>query len=55
MDTCKALQDVADEVTVVSQPEDFRAVGRWYLDFDQTADDQVKKLLGKKLPPVAAA
>ena len=39
------LADVADEVVVPQQPDDFRAVGQWYADFDQTSDEEVKRLL----------
>jgi predicted phosphoribosyltransferase len=44
-DTCGALSAVADEVVCLRMPEPFSAVGQWYLDFDQTSDDEVRKLL----------
>ena len=44
-DTCEALSAVADEVVCVRMPEPFSAVGQWYLDFDQTSDEEVRKLL----------
>ena len=40
-----ALRDVADQVIAVEQPEPFFGVGQWYLDFDQTSDDEVLTLL----------
>jgi len=44
-DTCAALSTVADEVVCVRTPEPFSAVGQWYLDFDQTSDEEVRQLL----------
>jgi predicted phosphoribosyltransferase len=44
-ETCAALSAVADEVVCLRMPEPFSAVGQWYLDFDQTSDDEVRKLL----------
>lgn len=44
-DTCEALATVADEVVCVRMPEPFSAVGQWYLDFDQTTDEEVRRLL----------
>jgi len=44
-ETCAALAAVADEVVCLRMPEPFSAVGQWYLDFDQTSDDEVRKLL----------
>ena len=41
-----ALRAEADEVFCVRQPEHFRAVGLWYQDFDQTSDEEVRRLLG---------
>ncbi|MCA1819556.1 MAG: erythromycin esterase family protein, partial [Halobacteriales archaeon] len=40
-----ALTAEADEVVVLEQPADFRAVGLWYRDFAQTEDDEVMRLL----------
>ena len=44
-DTCAALAAVADEVVCVRTPEPFSAVGEWYLNFDQTSDEEVRQLL----------
>jgi putative phosphoribosyl transferase len=41
----RRLADEADDVVCVLQPEDFVAVGRWYDDFAQTADEEVLALL----------
>jgi putative phosphoribosyl transferase len=40
------LGRVADEVIALEEPEPFYAVGQWYLDFQQTTDEQVLSLLG---------
>jgi predicted phosphoribosyltransferase len=42
---CRALARVADEVVCASIPEDFRAVGLWYEDFEQVTDSEVQSLL----------
>jgi predicted phosphoribosyltransferase len=44
-DTCAELVSVADEVICARMPEPFSAVGQWYLDFAQTDDDEVQRLL----------
>ena len=36
---------VADEVICARMPEPFSSVGQWYLDFAQTDDDDVRRLL----------
>ena len=45
--TCTELAGVADEVICARMPEPFSAVGQWYLDFDQTEDEEVRELLQK--------
>lgn len=42
---CGALDQVADEVVCAMTPEPFRAVGLWYQHFEQTTDDEVRRLL----------
>ena len=49
-DTCDALATIADEVVCVRMPEPFSAVGQWYLDFDQTTDEEVRQLLHTHTP-----
>lgn len=39
------LRTVADEVVVLSTPEPFYGVGRWYRDFAQTTDNEVCEYL----------
>lgn len=44
-DTCEELQRLADEVVCAITPKRFTAVGAAYWDFDQTSDDEVRRLL----------
>ena len=44
-EACDELSAVADEVVCARMPETFSAVGQWYLDFDQTTDEEVRQLL----------
>jgi putative phosphoribosyl transferase len=39
------LGDAPDRVLCVALPEPFFAIGQWYGNFDQTSDEEVKKLL----------
>jgi putative phosphoribosyl transferase len=39
------LAAVADDVIALLTPEDFFAIGEWYLDFSPTPDDEVRLLL----------
>ena len=43
--TCEALEDVADEVVCLRQPDPFYAVGLSYEDFAEVSDDEVRALL----------
>jgi putative phosphoribosyl transferase len=43
--TLRSLAGVADDVVCLVAPEQLRAVGAWYEDFTQTADDEVMMLL----------
>jgi len=44
-DTCQALRRLADDVVCALTPDQFTAVGAWYLDFSETTDDEVRRLL----------
>lgn len=44
-DTIRRLRGEADEVIVLLEPADFMAVGRWYVDFSQTSDEDVRRLM----------
>ncbi len=46
-DSAVALGEVADEVVCTTTHEHFGAVGRWYVNFDQTTDDEVLDLLAR--------
>jgi predicted phosphoribosyltransferase len=41
----------ADEVAAVLTPEDFEGVGKWYADFSQTSDEEVRRLLASASRP----
>jgi erythromycin esterase-like protein/predicted phosphoribosyltransferase len=47
METCERMRQIADEVVCASTPEPFQAVGLWYERFDQTTDDEVRRLLAR--------
>jgi predicted phosphoribosyltransferase len=53
-ETCRALEELADEVVCGFTPDPFRAVGLWYDDFSQTTDEEVRALLAAsaRQPPV---
>jgi predicted phosphoribosyltransferase len=42
---CEELRDVVDEVVCGLTPRPLGAVGRWYEDFSQTSDEDVRELL----------
>jgi len=44
-DTCEELGREVDEIVCLSSPDDFQAVGRWYRNFSQISDSQVRELL----------
>ena len=44
-DTCHKIQSLADEVVCLYTPEPFMAVGRWYDDFAQLGDEDVRDYL----------
>lgn len=46
-DTVARLRRVADQVVVVETPTPFYAVGQAYLEFGQTDDDEVTRILGR--------
>jgi predicted phosphoribosyltransferase len=50
-DVCAEFQSVADECVCARTPEPFLAVGRWYDDFSQTTDDEVRALLARAHSP----
>ena len=44
-DTCRELEQQADETICLSTPVFFQAVGQYYEDFSQTSDEDVRELL----------
>jgi predicted phosphoribosyltransferase len=44
-ETCRAVDELADEVICARTPEPFVAVGLWYQQFDQISDEEVRRLL----------
>jgi predicted phosphoribosyltransferase len=42
---CREVRKQADELVCLQTPEPFYSVGTWYRDFDQTSDDEVRRLL----------
>jgi len=50
-DTCEALKTEADEVICAITPRPFYGVGRWYENFSQTSDDEVRSLLAQQQTP----
>lgn len=53
---CLDLRSQADEVIALMIPENFHAVGQWYVDFSQTTDSEVTHLLreAREVPFVPA-
>lgn len=46
-DTMAVLEQETDEVICLATPEPFVAIGRWYHEFPQTSDAEVKELLAR--------
>jgi len=44
-EACELLRGEADEVVCAEMPDPFLGVGRWYMDFSQTSDEEVCRLL----------
>lgn len=44
-ETCAAMATLADEVVCLETPDPFYAVGLWYVNFEQTEDEEVHELL----------
>ena len=43
--TCTSLERVVDRVVCLNTPDPFHAVGLYYQNFEQTSDDEVRRLL----------
>jgi putative phosphoribosyl transferase len=46
-DSVRAFEKIADKVVALQAPSGFQAVGQFYSVFDQTTDDEVRRLLKK--------
>jgi predicted phosphoribosyltransferase len=46
-ETCREMEQVADETVCASAPKHFHAVGQYYHDFSQTGDEEVRELLAR--------
>jgi len=44
-ETCEAFESEVDEIVCAITPEPFYGVGRWYEDFSQTTDEEVRVFL----------
>lgn len=47
LETVEVLRGEADEVVCLATPEPFFAIGRFYRDFPQTSDEEVKDILAR--------
>lgn len=50
-DICRHLQQQVDEMVCFRTPREFLGVGRWYVDFSPTTDEEVRTLLAEIHPP----
>jgi putative phosphoribosyl transferase len=46
-DTVAKLRKEVDDLICLATPENFYAVGQWYVDFSQVSDEEVRQLLAK--------
>jgi len=44
-ETCELFEAIVDEIVCAETPAPFYGVGRWYQDFSQTTDEEVRTLL----------
>ncbi len=54
-ETCQLITQDADEVICALTPERFRSVGQWYERFEQTTDEEVRRLLATAPESAATA
>jgi putative phosphoribosyl transferase len=50
LESARAFGALVDDLVAVIMPHDFRAVGLWYEDFEQTSDEEVLDLLDRARP-----
>ncbi|HEU4562578.1 MAG TPA: phosphoribosyltransferase [Longimicrobium sp.] len=46
-ETCESFRALVDDIVCPLTPTPFHAVGMWYVNFDQTTDDEVRDLLAR--------
>ena len=51
LQTCEEISPVVDELICAATPEPFYGVGRWYKNFSQTTDEDVRQLLERASSP----
>jgi predicted phosphoribosyltransferase len=54
-DTCREIEEQADETICLSTPAFFQAVGQYYEDFSQTSDEDVRELLARAAQQLSAS
>ena len=52
-DTCREIEQEADETICLSTPPFFQAVGQYYEDFSQTSDEDVRELLSQAVQDIS--
>lgn len=45
VEACERLKIFTDACFCLATPDEFKAVGRWYVDFDQVSDEAVRQIL----------
>jgi len=55
VETCDAFRSEVDDVICAITPQPFHAVGIWYENFEQTSDEEVRRLLAKAREEIEAA
>ena len=46
-EACEEFRGEVDDIVCAATPEPFMGVGRWYEDFSQTTDEEVRELLAR--------
>jgi putative phosphoribosyl transferase len=53
LSACREFEADVDDVVCLRTPPDFAAVGRWYEDFSETSDEEVRQLLSHETTRMA--
>ena len=54
-EACEEFRGEVDDIVCAATPEPFMGVGRWYEDFAQTTDEEVRELLARPRNGMSAA